>query len=672
MKERISEILGELKAKGYQIDELIFDGEFHHFKLSQEDPKKRGSYIGERTALGFQLKITNFKDRDLDQSFFIKGEDRSAEEIKEDKKQIEDAKAKRDRKRLMQQQTVSNEALRTFNASPGAPLTHPYFIRKKLKSSYDCRERLGSLLVPARDVEGVFWGYQIIPKEGHKANLKGMRILGCFHLIGEIDPEKEVYIAEGFATAATLYETDGIPSICAFSAGNLRAVGEALRIKYPKLKMIFAGDNDLAGKKAAKAAAFATRSLYIIPEMKSPHPEMTDFNDLREYEGEGTVRMQLQSEERKLKPKNDKEAFIEEWFEKFEVDVSYSGAYTSFGARTELLDLKSQIILDSGNANRPIPERLLEAKIRIWSSLKKREKFEIVKADILQFIPNSELETLLPAFIKNPSQIDFLMFQQFMWLVKRKLAGFKVENHVMPVISGKHRSGKSETIRKLLAPLQELADESDFSVLEDERKYYELTQRYVLYFDEMERAERTDIAAIKRQITAPRVSYRLLFTNHTETGPMNCTFIATTNDRLQNLIKDKSTMRRFYEMISLDRADFEVINKINFLKIWQGVNHLAPCPMNEVLDEVDAHQEKSRHRTDVELFCENLGVKPSDEPKTLKDIKKLYDQYIIDFGGYPATVNYLSSELDRLGFKKIRKGPGMAFLLKEAKYIETT
>jgi putative DNA primase/helicase len=81
----------------------------------------------------------------------------------------------------------------------------------------------------------------------------------------------------------------------AFSAGNLRAVAEALRKKLgPDVRLIIAGDNDAietgTGQKAAIEAARAVGGLVAIPE--SPK---TDWNDIAKAEGSKAVRKGIEA-----------------------------------------------------------------------------------------------------------------------------------------------------------------------------------------------------------------------------------------------------------------------------------------------------------------------------------------------------------------------------------------
>ncbi len=159
----------------------------------------------------------------------------------------------------------------------------------------------GCLLVPMRDADGKLWNLQRIfpskPKTGtDKLFLKGGRKTGLMHLLGEPSPTAPILVAEGFATAASLYEITGRPVAVAFDAGNLKPVAIALRKKYPTTVLVICGDDDRQtfaekgfnpGRDKATAAAQAVDGLAIFPENL---PEgYSDFNDLHQTSGYGAV-----------------------------------------------------------------------------------------------------------------------------------------------------------------------------------------------------------------------------------------------------------------------------------------------------------------------------------------------------------------------------------------------
>ncbi|MBE1237411.1 toprim domain-containing protein [Phaeovibrio sulfidiphilus] len=149
-----------------------------------------------------------------------------------------------------------------------------------------------------RDETGRLWNVQRINETGSKRFLTGGRKAGLFHLLdtpggatsledlGE-RPVSSIIIAEGYATAASLHENTGSPCICAFDAGNLKAVAETVRWVLPEADIVLAADNDHTpdtnvGVERATEAARAVGGSVIVPPLNEAQKAagMTDFNDM--------------------------------------------------------------------------------------------------------------------------------------------------------------------------------------------------------------------------------------------------------------------------------------------------------------------------------------------------------------------------------------------------------
>src|SRR5690606_29420553 len=143
---------------------------------------------------------------------------------------------------------------------------HPHGIRvfrgELVIRGVDCD---GALIVPVRDSSGELHSLEFVTKDGEKRYLPDGCITGAYHAIG--DPKGVIYVAEGYATAASVHEATGEAVACAFNATNLAPVARALRAKFPEARIIIAGDHDAndTGQKAAKEAAHAVNGEVAIP-----------------------------------------------------------------------------------------------------------------------------------------------------------------------------------------------------------------------------------------------------------------------------------------------------------------------------------------------------------------------------------------------------------------------
>lgn len=177
----------------------------------------------------------------------------------------------------------AEEQRKIWESAPPAEPNHPYLVKKQV-GAYGLRQSGSALLVPLRDIAGVVQGVQYIYPDGLKRIHGGLT--GFFHRIGKVNaPDDTIYLAEGYATGASIHEATGHAVAIAFTASNLTHVGLLIRHKYPKANLIIAADNDIrppgsalknTGVEAAREAAKACRAKVIIPNTNTK----ADFNDL--------------------------------------------------------------------------------------------------------------------------------------------------------------------------------------------------------------------------------------------------------------------------------------------------------------------------------------------------------------------------------------------------------
>ncbi len=134
---------------------------------------------------------------------------------------------------------IASRRLRKYSrATPSAP-----YLRARGVSPHGILQSGRVLIIPLRDVDGKVWTYQKIWPNGKKRFLKGGKKRGCFYALGGTI-KYNLILAEGFATAASVFEATRIPTFMAVDAGNLEPVAAALRAKYPLADIIIAADDD--------------------------------------------------------------------------------------------------------------------------------------------------------------------------------------------------------------------------------------------------------------------------------------------------------------------------------------------------------------------------------------------------------------------------------------------
>jgi len=153
-----------------------------------------------------------------------------------------------------EQREAQKKAVRLWKGAKPANPNHPYLLRKKILPHH-ARQIGTSLVIPLQDSSGTLWNLQFIHPDGDKLYLRGGRTKGLFTVIGEPSEAGRLYIAEGFATAATVHELSGRPCFVAFTASNFPSVAQVIRRAFPKAEIVLAADDDPAGEKYSEQAA---------------------------------------------------------------------------------------------------------------------------------------------------------------------------------------------------------------------------------------------------------------------------------------------------------------------------------------------------------------------------------------------------------------------------------
>lgn len=270
--------------------------------------------------------------------------------------------------------------------------------------------------------------------------------------------------------------------------------------------------------------------------------------------------------------------------------------------------------------------------LRLGNMVRHRE--DVGTSELDRFIT-----ALFPMADKKKRSFAKKVFECFIWQVKRKISGIPVEHHVMPVLYSKsHGTGKSVSVEALVAPLKEFVLHLQLDVFRDTFFRKAFSEHFVVIFDELQGAGRTDIESMKNVITANTLSARGMRTQDVDTIPQNCTFIGTTNRPLADLIFDNTGMRRFVELELDSMADLEVItgekwvdgerikakNPIDFKKVWQSVPELQLNPILGIKEELEKHQETLRTQSTLEQWVDEFELEVGDSPN---DIQVLFNHY---------------------------------------------
>lgn len=257
-------------------DKIIADGNVHRFHV---DGDKQGSKNGWYVLFCDGVPAGSFGSWKTGDKFtWCEKSDYklTTDQYKKNKLCMVEVQKIREMEEKVKHNVAKEKAQFIWKSSLSAPDDYPYLVKKGV-GNYGIRFYKGSLVVPMRDSAGNIHSLQFIDGEGNKRFLSGGRKKGCYFSVGNLT--EVICIAEGYATAVSIYESTGFSVAVAFDAGNLEPVALALRNKFPDLKIILCADNDTdtegnPGLTKARQAALAIDALLAVP------PCTGDFNDL--------------------------------------------------------------------------------------------------------------------------------------------------------------------------------------------------------------------------------------------------------------------------------------------------------------------------------------------------------------------------------------------------------
>ena len=155
----------------------------------------------------------------------------------------------------------------------------PYHTRKGVEL-FNAVLQGNTVIVPLYNFEKKPVGEQTIDPAGKKKFNAGLdKSQGVFGVCGRLE-EGLCYVAEGWATSASVALATGSPCVFALDANNLPFVCEKLQEHFPQLELIVAADNDEKGIAAAKKTNL---------RWTAPKEQNADWNDVWVAKGRDAV-----------------------------------------------------------------------------------------------------------------------------------------------------------------------------------------------------------------------------------------------------------------------------------------------------------------------------------------------------------------------------------------------
>jgi phage/plasmid primase-like uncharacterized protein len=261
-------------------DELLLDGKLHRFRSGTKGSAGAGDKAGWYVAFGDGVPAGRFgcwrAGVEVTWRADVGRQLSPAEEMAHARRMAE-AKALRDAEMERRREVAAATVETIWVSAQAASPEHPYLQRKGIGVHGARVTGDGRLVVPLYGQDGSLSSLQYIAHDGSKLYHPGGQTSGKFWMLGTMDEPGTLYVAEGFATAATIHETTGRPCVVAYSASNLVPVTGILREMYGATQdIVIVADNDASGvgQRYAEQASVKFGVRVVIPPI-----EGMDAND---------------------------------------------------------------------------------------------------------------------------------------------------------------------------------------------------------------------------------------------------------------------------------------------------------------------------------------------------------------------------------------------------------
>jgi phage/plasmid primase-like uncharacterized protein len=275
-----AQLIDAMRAAGLQPpEEILMDGKIHRFKSGTKGAPGHGDKPGWYLVFGDGIPAGRFGCWRAGMEVTWRadvGRKLTQTEEMSHAKRLAEAKALRDAALERQHQVASDTVEKIWTGAQAALPDHPYLAKKGIQTHGARATGDGRLVLPLYDEDGTLATLQYIDHEGGKLYHPGGQTGGKFWMVGSLDEPGTLFVAEGFATAATIHETTDRPVVVAYSASNLVPVTGTLTEMYGATQdIVIVADHDQSGvgQRYAEQASAKYGARMVMP------PILGDAND---------------------------------------------------------------------------------------------------------------------------------------------------------------------------------------------------------------------------------------------------------------------------------------------------------------------------------------------------------------------------------------------------------
>jgi len=275
-----AQLIEAMRAAGLQPpDEILMDGKIHRFRSGTKGEPGHGDKPGWYLVFGDGIPAGRFGCWRAGMEITWRADvGRKLTEFEEmaHARRISESKVLREAAQERQHQVASETVEKIWLSGGAAHPDHPYLKRKGIQTHGVRITGDGRLMAPLYDADGTLSTLQYIDEQGGKLYHPGGQTGGKFWMLGTMDEPGTLFVAEGFATAATIHETTDRPVVVAYSASNLVPVTGTLREMYGATQdIVIVADHDASGvgQRYAEQASAKYGARMVMP------PILGDAND---------------------------------------------------------------------------------------------------------------------------------------------------------------------------------------------------------------------------------------------------------------------------------------------------------------------------------------------------------------------------------------------------------
>lgn len=581
---------------------VVADGKFHRFDAAKKG-KKAGYYKLSPEGFG----VFGDWSTGIQHKFSKQGvEKMSAAERQQLERQYKEAMRKGVERTKNAQEAAAKKSQEAYVKATECT-QHDYLSRKGIKSHIAKLAYDGRLIIPIYNADNVIVNVQYINRAGKKLFLKDGKKADCRATI--CGDKKTIFIAEGFATAASIHEATGCETVIAFDCGNLLSVARVCRKIYGQDALIvIAGDNDEQGTTKAHEAAQEISAIVKIPtgingsDWNDAASEGVDIKRLllpddmpppptiQDYEKQEIIVTAGYELDAHGKPKCTKENLA-----LICCNRGITLRYNIIAKREEMIIPNAQYSLDNAE-NAAFAHILSECKRDGLSTSHVREYLtnlcdQNIYNPVARWVTSKPWDgfdrhkmfygTLLQEGEDESEDVYFLKcLKMRRWMLSAIAAAFNpdgVSAHGMLVLQGRQYLGKTQWFKSLVPRDLDLTKDGFILRTDDKDSLHQCLSHWLVELGELDATfKKSDIAQLKAFLTADRDIMRLAYAAKKSTFARRTVFFASVNQK--EFLHDETGNRRFWvipceEINALHGLDMQQV-WAQFYQMWlDGENH---------------------------------------------------------------------------------------------------